>query len=540
MLKLEKIIDTLIKKRVSLLAWTLGFLAIIFLRCFIEQFIAVSQPIFWFESIIEYIHNFYFFALAFLLIWLFFSFLFKLRPQKLSGLLIFALALTLFPPIIDMLKNHGEVYWSFYLLSNPHLLWQQYWSIFGHLPSGIVYFGTKITFILAVLISAGLIWLKEKSYFKSILGALIVYSILFFMGAFPSFFVYGYDFIFHSTKILQIQSFQIAQFFGAANNVFGVNFPSVRYAFAYQLDFVYFPFLVILLTWFFWLVSPIKFLAFIKNLRLPQLIYHFGLFFIGLGLGILAYPQNFNLNLFSFLSILILMLSIWFSWEASVIINDIYDLPIDQISNSQRPLPQKIFTVEEYRDLGVIYFLLALLGAITISVHFAVLIIIYQILAWFYSAPPFRLKRFPFLATFISSLASVIILFIGYILMASHQSIATLSWRIPALLILSYTISLPIKDLKDIAGDRKHKIWTLPVIFGEKNSRLIIASGIFISYLASIFFLNELRLFSVALFFGIITFLIVINQKVKSSQLLYWVLALVFFYGFILVKVSFF
>ena len=104
---------------------------------------------------------------------------------------------------------------------------------------------------------------------------------------------------------------------------------------------------------------------------------------------------------------------------------------------------------------------------------------------------------------------------------------------------MDLTLSLPIKDFKDIEGDRKYQIWTVPVIFGEETGRLITAVGIFISFMLSVFMLNEFRLFWWALLFGIIAFLIVINQKIKPRRLFWWVLGTVAAYGVILIRVLF-
>jgi len=167
------------------------------------------------------------------------------------------------------------------------------------------------------------------------------------------------------------------------------------------------------------------------------------------------------------------------------------------------------------------------------------LLLVYQIIAWFYSAPPFRLKKFPVIATFVSSLASLMVLFLGYILMSSDQTIYTLSWRIILLLIICYTISIPIKDFKDIEGDKKYGIWTIPVIFGEKNARIIVAICHFCSYILSVFFLNELRLFFWAIVFGAINYAIVISKKINPRRVFWWVLGTVSVYLLIMVKIVF-
>jgi 4-hydroxybenzoate polyprenyltransferase len=273
---------------------------------------------------------------------------------------------------------------------------------------------------------------------------------------------------------------------------------------------------------------------------MPQIIYHSGLFFIGTGLGYLGYSQNLSFSIFSLSAALTLLLCVWLSWIASVVFNDINDFKIDVISNPERPLPQKIFAIEEYAQLGIFCFLLALLGALSVGYVFAVLLFVYQFLAWLYSGSLWRLKKIPFLATFTSALASLTILFTGYILLSDNQTIRTLSPRIIFLLLATYTLALPIKDFKDIAGDAADGVRTLPVIFGEKKARLVVAVNIFVSYILSVFFLNELDLFWWALLFGIATFLIVTNETISPRKLPAWVLGMVSVYTVILTWIVFF
>ena len=538
--KLKKIIDELFEEKISLLSWIFIFLGAIFLRCFIEQFLAFSKPLFPQEYLMEYIHTLLFFSLSIVMIWLFLSLILGIKPEKLSKVLIFSSLFIIFPPLIDMVKTGGEAYWSFYLFSAPRDLFLQYITFFGHLPSAIVYFGTKIVFIVVIFLLLGLIFFKTRSLIKSIATVIGVYSILFLMGAFPSFFFYFYNFIFGTTKFFEIKSFEIFKFFSPMDNVLGINFQSIKYAVAFRLNFIYFILLLILLVILFYAIDAKKFIAVIKNFRYPQVVYHSGLFFIGVTIGVINYPENFKLNLFSILAVAVILVSVWLAWKTSVIINDLNDDKIDAISNPDRPLPQGIFNRKEYTQLGLICFLLSILGGLSLGFPFAFLIIAYQIIAWAYSVNPFRLKRFPLVATLVSSLASLMVLFLGFILISKGQTIHTLSSRIVFLMIISGTLSLPIKDFKDIAGDKKDNIFTIPVIFGEKKSRVIVASGLFISFILSVFFLNELSLFWWAMLFGSFAFLMVVSNKIKPRNIFWPTLGVIFVYGLVMIKVLFF
>jgi len=537
--KVRKLIEEWEKKEITPVTFLVVFLAVITVRLFVEQFIARAVPLNFSEVVMEYVHNIYFFSILIIALWVFLSLMLKVKPQKLAGIFIWASLLVILPPIIDIIRTKGEVYWSFYLLSSVADLKTQFMTVFGHLPSGIMYFGTRITFILAIILLSALVYIKTRDWLKTVFSAIGTYVILFALGAFPSLFAYFYFPIFEKKPISGIYSFQIAQLFGFPGRIWGLNSVDLTHSFAYKLEIVFFPVLLGILTILFFLISREKFWAVIKNFRYPQLIYHSGLFFVGVGLGYLNYPESFSLNIFSFFTVIVLLLSIFLAWKASVVINDIEDVEIDKITNSSRPLPQKIFNEKEYFHFGMICLFLSLLGGLTISPVFFVLLLIYQILAFFYSAKPYRLKKFPLIATATSSLASIFILFMGFALMSSGQTFQNMPWRITLLLFITYTISIPIKDFKDVEGDKKEKIWTVPVIFGDKKGRLIVATGVFISFILSVFFLAELKLFFWALLFGIISFAIINSSKINPKRLPWWMLGPVIFYLLILVKIVF-
>jgi 4-hydroxybenzoate polyprenyltransferase len=219
------------------------------------------------------------------------------------------------------------------------------------------------------------------------------------------------------------------------------------------------------------------------------------------------------------------------------VLNDLVDLEVDKISNNRRPLLAGIYKHKEYAQLGYAFFGLSLLGGLVVGFKFFSIMLVYQFLAWAYSAKPYRLKRFPLIATLLSAAVLILVLFAGFTLFSGDNNIQGLSWRVILLFLIALTLSLPIKDFKDIEGDKKEGIWTIPVIFGEENGRLIVATGIFISFMASVFLLNEFRLFWWAIILGALSFWIVLTKKPR--QLFWWVLGTVSVYGLILVKILF-
>jgi 4-hydroxybenzoate polyprenyltransferase len=496
--KIEVIVNTLLAGKISSANWLAIFLGIVTVRLFLDKFIAQASSAIQPEMDL---HNYLFFGLVFLLIWLWLSLILRIKPQNLAFLMIWACLLIDLPPIFDLIKTGGSVYVGPYIYGNLAELKIEYLTIFGKLPSGMVYFGTKIVFILVSLGSGSLVWLKTKSWLKAFAGLIGTYSILFFMASFPSWLAFAYYFFEGSKKIAELSAVQIFQFMSSMD-VFSLKSIDFEYRHIYNLNLVYFPIIVFFSSLLFFFSNRDKFMAVLKNIRLPQCFFHWGLFLVGLGLGYLAYPDNLAINLFSLFSILGLMTAIFLAWKTSVIVNDLYDLETDNISNFNRPLPQSTFSFREYAELGIICFLFSLIGGLAVNFKFAILLLVYQILAWFYSAPPFRFKRFPLVASFLSSLALLTVLFLGFLVFSGENNIQGLSWRIIFLFMLTLTLSLPIKDFKDIEGDRKMSVWTIPVIFGEELGRIIIGAGIFLSFVSSIFFLNEKDLFFWAVIFN--------------------------------------
>ena len=487
-------------------------------------------------------HNLFFFSITLLLIGLILSWFLRKKPAEIVPWLTWASLLILLPPLFDMAKTGGNVFWSFYLLNDIRSLGWQFVTIFGHLPSGIMYFGSKITFLLAVFLVAAVIYGQTKNRWKAFFGALATYTMLFFMGSFPSWFVMV-SYLLQGKSLGEVNAVKVFQFFGSPAPIWALTGATFKYAFAYQLGFVFYLLLVFLVGWVFFLNNRKKFWAVVKNARFPQLVYHMGLLGVGLGLGWWIYPHNWHVNLFSLLAVGIIAVSVVLAWLASVVVNDLYDYRIDLISNSYRPLQQKIFTVEEYRQSGIILFILSLIGGLTINMTCTAILLVYQLLAWFYSAPPYRLKKFPLIATFFSALASMVVLFLGFILFSGAENLHLFPWRISFMLLVGLTLSLPIKDFRDIDGDKSDGVLTIPVLLGQDLGRLVVGGGIFVSFVLSVFFLNEMRLFWWAILCGGTAFWLMNSpdwrKKIQDKDLVWWILGVAIIYTLILGNVLF-
>jgi 4-hydroxybenzoate polyprenyltransferase len=576
---LRRAIEKIENTPTSFPLWLSSFLVIITLRVLIEN---------WFEGFknrsglflfYEFAHTFLFFLIAYIFfIWILKKLL-KIELKKISNILLWGYLIIIFPPIIDYLISRGQGYWSFYDFGGIKDLFVWFFTFFDKTPEIGITYGVRIeiviTLIFMFIYSLLKIIKKQETITNKIsnsniqnakyrlsdtkiydvLGSSIVtllaYIIIFILGTFPSWvtiatrgFVRGF---------LNITDIDTVQMFLAPVTIFSKNIPDITSSLNIKMSLVYvfFAFIIIIIGLYYNYQK--KLVSFIKNARFPQLIYHTGLFIVGMGAGIIFTEGFAEFNFFNSVAFLVSLSAIVLSWLASVVVNDLEDKEIDKVTpNKNRPLIIGDFSEHEYKTIGIVLFLASLFFSAIVNFKIALFLFAYQALAWIYSVRPLRLKRFAFISTFVSALASLLIFFSGYILISPDQSLSGLPFPIILLLVFGYTFSLSIKDFKDIKGDQKEGVYTIPVLFGEEWGKIIVGSGIFLSFILSVLIFNEFRLFWWALIFGTISFWLVISSKktcpvpnykfwcgVKPAKLPWWILGTISLYGSVLVKIIF-
>jgi len=532
---IPKTLNFLEKSSFNFKSWILAFTTLISTRLLIEA-ILLGFPEKSLESFTSlFVHTFSFFLLTYLTFLIFLFYLTKERLEKISSFLLWGFWIIIFPPILDKLIFSKAIYKSFYIFDSLQGLGVRFLTFFGKNPDWGITWGTRVNILIALLFVSGYVFLKTKNYKKFFLGFFGGYGLFFILSCFPSLVVYLLEF----KKINQVSYSTIAGYFLSPFNVFNLKGIITESFLARKLALIYLPLIFLMLTWVMLLLNPKKTFCLIKNIRFPQMFFNLGILFIGLGLGYFYYPEVFSLNFFSYLVILNLILLVFFSWYFSVLINDFKDIKIDKITNKNRPLVKKTITKKENLILSWIFLLFSLLIASLLSPGFFLIIISYHLLTWVYSCYPFRIKRFFGFSNLLIALVSLNFLIIGFMVFSENQTLNKFPWVIYWFLFLGYFFITPLKDLKDIKGDRENKVFTLPVLIGNKKTRLIVSILLFSFYLSSVYFLKKATLFPVALILGSISYFVVNNLKISDRKINYWVLILVFAYGIFLVKIIF-
>ncbi len=497
---LRRIILAIEQEPFSLPFFCAAFLALIFCRIGVESFLgsfaAQSLSFLFFE----FTHTFLFFLTAFFLLIPVIRFAGAPSLASAAHILLFGFLIILTPPVIDTLVFQGSNFWSFYKFDSLEGLMLRFFTFFGDRPDIGITYGVRAEVACVTFGVGAYAFLVSRKWFHAVKAALLTYIVLFVLGTFPSyltFLIQGF-----SKGFFAIDASDIAGLFLSPSELFSRNAPDMKSTLNIKMSLWYASFLAFLLSIFVYSSFRSLFWALFSNVRWPQIWYHGGLLFLG---GILAWHFTapvLLINHFHILAVFLLTVAVGCAWLASVIVNDCFDTHIDAHTNRHRPLISGTIDRSLFITIGWLFFLASILFSALVSFSAALLLALYQALAWMYSAPPFRLKRVPFVATLIASAAGLIILLIGFLIISPENNFSLLPSSLLSFLFIAYAAALPLKDFKDIEGDRNDNIRTFPILLGEKNARLVFGSILFVLFILSIFVLHIPKAFPLAVLFG--------------------------------------
>ena len=181
----------------------------------------------------------------------------------------------------------------------------------------------------------------------------------------------------------------------------------------------------------------------------------------------------------------IAVINILFVMSASMIINDLYDIPLDTINNPHRPLVSGKITIPEAKwAAGIILVLSELLVIRFLPIHaqFGNHLSILGILLY----TPFLKRMFVIKNIFCAALIAYSLIFAGL----ANAAVATLEsknrWLFMIMFSVIFTSSFQkevLLDISDYEGDKANNIPTIATKYGRYNAFMIIYAG----FTASIF-----------------------------------------------------
>lgn len=226
--------------------------------------------------------------------------------------------------------------------------------------------------------------------------------------------------------------------------------------------------------------SPKWFLAIVRNFRWTRTVHYLILFFAGVSyiyyhhpVGDFEYLKTIWNHPFDLFGIFMASVAILLSFQSAVIFNDIYDYDIDVVSNPNRPLVSKAISLSEYMFIGKLFAILALIIAFCVSEVFFIFVLLYNLLAFLYSAPPFRLRQYYLVSNIELATIFIVTFHAGTTVLFSDYRFDFIPSYITFGLLLCFALALAVKDSKDYEGDKLSHIQTLHTMFGKKIGNVV-------------------------------------------------------------------
>ena len=239
----------------------------------------------------------------------------------------------------------------------------------------------------------------------------------------------------------------------------------------------------------------------LKSIRPLRSIHFLLMFFLGAFL-------TYNLSIFSIWTMILGFISVFCAWQFDLIVNDIFDVEIDSITNKERVFTQDMVSRRTYTILGIIYIIIAIIISLFLSILTLLFIIGFMLMGYAYSVPPLRLRRFAFQTVFIG-LGSFLCFHAGFF---AHSNFIHYNELIISILIfIAFSLGTTVKDYKDYEGDKKDNVATIFTKFGMEKGIKICSVFLLITFLIPLL-----------LIYHLIDFIIIIPMAVSTIILFNW------------------
>ncbi len=162
------------------------------------------------------------------------------------------------------------------------------------------------------------------------------------------------------------------------------------------------------------------------------------------------------------------------------IINNFYDAEKDLINKPTKSMLDRLVSQRFKLTTYFILNFLSVLAASYISFRAVLFFSAYIFGIWFYSH---KLKRIPFLGNLVSASLAIAPFFVVFVYYQNFETVIFVHALFLFLLILAREI---IKDLENMAGDMAQNYKTIPIIYGNKVSKGIIALLILLTLVPAI------------------------------------------------------
>lgn len=184
-----------------------------------------------------------------------------------------------------------------------------------------------------------------------------------------------------------------------------------------------------------------------------------------------AVIANGSLSLPNVEKVLLVVLFGFFSLTGTIVFNQYHEIEIDRINKPQRPLPSGQLRKEDAFLIVVLSYVLSILLAVFLGFIYMLMAIANILISIFYSVPVVGTRRNILLSTVLVSLGYAIISFVaGW---SIYRPVTEISWWLLAFLFITDVGEVFTKDYRDIEGDKRGGLTTLPILVGYRKAAKI-------------------------------------------------------------------
>lgn len=472
--------------------WFAGFIGIVFVRIFLENFSGRQFGVLATSDIETILHYTLWYLTGLTAVMTVMHFCIGRDMLRIAKVTLFGALIIITPPVLDLIFTQGAGTHMTYVFGAPEMLLKNYVTWFFASPASTgATFGIRIELAILTLAMFAYARYVGASLLRSLIAGLLFYTTIFLLGILPNFVGMTGNFgwlleIQHS--LLKSSFFRSDQMFSSLTRTHDM-YSNV--AMAQVCTMIVLPLVAFVL----FRIVPEKWKAVMQNAR-PERVMHY---WVAVTVGIvLAYVEGVGRSLpyglFDVTTLILLYVSFFLVWMFAIAVNDIVDRDSDALTNSTRPLITKALSVSDMRTAAGIFLGGALVTGF-LAGHVAFLtILVFVAISWIYSSPPLHLKRFVLINASCVALATLSAVVAGFFTVSTEQSFVYFPMAWAVLIFVIITLIGNVKDIKDVAGDRLAKVYTIPVIFGDKRGRIIVWSLVAFALLLVPFILEDMRL----------------------------------------------
>lgn len=489
---------------------------VIFLRTFLEMFLEKTHTLIFYNdfylNLVSYGHIYISWLSVFLTFTIFFSLFLKTKFIESFRLVVIFSPIILIPPIFDLIFygfKGGYIYYSFNLKDFLY----NYLNCFNpFVELQMVSRGVRFEVLLIVFSTLCIsYYIFKKNLLVSLFLSFLVYNTVFFYGYLPALY-----------NAVGINFYSLSGI-----SVTGISIPQ-KFLFMYLMVFV---FLCLFILYLLNRENKESFYTLISFLYPSRLIFY--LLLLCMGFLFVGVKSNFYPHILNFEDLLKLSssaVSIVFLFMYAKILNDIYDLNIDKVSNDNRPIVKNSVSLETAKSLKNIFLFPSLIFAVASDRTFLFYWLFILSASYLYSVPPIRVRRFyPFGHLLLSLIGIGVFLAGGGLVKPYDVYLIANKESLLVYLFFAYFFIVHIKDYKDIVGDKNDGVMN---VFNYIKFKKLLGFFLVTAYCFCLFFIGrileikDLFLATLLIIFQAfsIFYIIVVRDIRKLEKILYFAL----------------